>query len=351
MFIDPVRQRHPFGGKPGTLGAVILACAILLTWAPVMAGDVSFQPRLEAGWMHYSFESEAINEHLLSLPIPLNSGSGITQSAFEYSDILPFIGAGGTFFLNRFFFDFSGQYSYDGKDTTPITYSAYFMDSIDFDTPYVNTTFMAMDTSHTARIDRRDMAVSLGYALTRRLSLFAGYKWAETQFNTTYQGVYSTVQYNSDSILDGNAAGRIWGDAKYRFEYSGPFVGVVQSWDCGHSGFFNGMLTANLALAHLEGKVVLEQRDQYLTLNSMDGQPVPEVIRHIGESGSVRIDTRGDAWGWTMGVGWRGRTALESLSYFLGLNGYRYEFGAEENNQSDINETAVIFKAGLAYIF
>jgi hypothetical protein len=351
MFIDLMKKRHPSWGKLDTLRAATLTCVIMFMWAPVVAGDVSFQPRLEAGLMHYSFESEAINEHQLSLPVPLNSGTGYTQNAFEYSDTLPFIGVGGTFFLNRFFLDFSGQYAYNGEDTTPIIYSAYAIDSIDFDTPYVNTYFMAMDTSHTASIDRRDMAVSLGCALTRRLSLFAGYKWAETHFDTAYQGRYSAVDYNSDSVLDGSSAGRIWGEANYRFEYAGPFVGAVQSWECGQGGFLDGMLTANLALAHLEGKVVLERMDQYLVLESMDGQPVPEVIRHVGESGSVRINTKGDTWGLTMGIGWRGRTAVEGLSYFLGLNGYRYEFGAEENNQSDINETAVILKAGLAYIF
>jgi hypothetical protein len=329
----------------------MLCCALWLMWAPATAGDVSFQPRLEAGLMYYSFESEVINEHLASAPIPVNTGADNTQNAFEFSDTLPFIGAGATFFSNRFFIDFSGQYAYNGKDTTSILNSAYVMEFIDYDALYMNTGFMAMDTCHTAKINRRDMAVSLGWAVSRRLSLFAGYKWARTHFKTTSQGRYSIVRYSSDSDMDGYSSGRSWGLSDYRFAYAGPFIGAVQSWDCRHRGFLSGMFTANLALAHLEGKVVLERRDQYWTITSIDGQPVTEVIVHVEDAGFVRYNTKGDAWGLTLGIGWRGETALEGLSYFLGLSGYRYEFNAEENSQSDINETAVRLKAGLVYIF
>lgn len=329
----------------------MLGCALWLTWTSATAADVSIQPRLEAGLMYYSFESEAMNEHLAPAPIPANTGADATQKAFEFSDTLLFIGAGATFFLNRFFIDFSGQYAYNGKDTTQMATSAYVMESFDEDALYMNTGFMAMDTLDTAKIDRRDMAVSLGYAVSRRLSLFAGYKWARTHFHTTSQGRYGIIRYSIDSDVDGYSAGRTWGETDFRFAYAGPFVGAVQSWDCSHGGFLRGLLTANLALAHLQGKVVLEQRDQYLAIDSINGQSVPEFIVHIEDAGFVRFNTKGDAWGMALGIGWRGRTAIEALSYFLGLSGYRYEFNAEEYGQSDINETAIMVKAGLVYIY
>lgn len=65
-----------------------------------------------------------------------------------------------------------------------------------------------------------------------------------------------------------------------------------------------------------------------------------------------RFDTKGDALGFTLGVGWRGTTAVEGLSYFMGVSGYRYEFEADDSpDQSDINETAILYKAGLSYAF
>ncbi len=331
--------------------AAALIGVIVLGAGPSLAVDLSFQPRMEVGVMYYSFESEAINEIHGSMPVALNSGFGITQEAFEFSDRLPFVGAGATFFLNRFFLDLSGQFAAGGQDAAPIVYSAYGIDSYDFENMYVNTGFMATESTHTARFNRSEAAVALGYAFTRRFGMFAGYKWAGTQFKTTFQGRYSTFGYYSDSDLDGPGAGRMWGEADYRFKYQGPFAGAVQSWDCSGRRFLKGVFTANLALACLSGKLTLDRLDQYLSVVSVNGQPVPAVVRHVDGGLFARFDTKGGAWGLTFGAGWHGETALEGLSYFINTSGYRYEFDARENSQSDINETAVIFKMGLSYIF
>jgi hypothetical protein len=331
--------------------AMITWVILLLFTNQAQAADLFFQPRLETGVMYYAFESEAVNEAFISSAVPFNTGFGLTQKAFEFSGNLPFVGVGGTLFLNRFFLDISGQYASGGDDTTSIVYSAYGPESYDFDNLYINTAFMAAATDHAARFDRSDTAVSLGYAFTRRFSLYAGYKWAGTQFKTNFLGDYSQVGYNSDSDIDGPSAGRMWGEADFRFEYAGPFVGGIQSWDCGHSRFFRGRFTANLALAYLEGKVVLDRLYQYVSVDLINDQPVPEIIRPLENGYFARFNTKGNAWGLSFGLGWRGVTAWEGLSYSLGLSGYRYEFNAQENSQSDINETTVIFKVGLAYIF
>jgi hypothetical protein len=324
-----------------TVNAAALTCVILLMFRPAMAGEVLLQPRLETGEAYYSFESEAMNITKISKPLPGQLGSNFTQKAFEYSGYMSFIGAGATLFVNRFFLDLCGQYASGGHDTTLITYSGYVSDS---------NGFIAADASHTASFDRSDAAVSLGYAFTRQFNLFAGYKWATSKFSTTFEGRYSLVNYNFGDEED-HAAGRNWGEVDYKFEYKGPFVGAIHSWDCSHCRFIKGMFTANLALAHLEGDVVLKKQDQHWTINSINGQPVPEAIIQFESGISARVNTQGDTWGLTFGVGWRGATALEGLSYALGISGYRYEFDAEENNQSDIKETALIYKVGLAYVF
>lgn len=331
--------------KNHALNAATLFWIILLISGPATAVEVSFQPRLETGVMYYAFESESI-EATTSVPGTFNSDFGFTQKPFEYADYLPFVGAGGTFFYGRLFLDFSGQYASGGDDTTSIAYSSY-----DVDLDSGDSAFLSNETDHTARFDRSDAAVSLGYGFTRRFCLFAGYKWAGTQFKTRFQGAYSSIQYYFDSDLSVPVAGRSWGEADYKFVYQGPFMGVVKSWDCSHGDFLPGMFTVNLALAYLEGKVVLERRYQYLSINSINGQPVPEVARRTEKGPVARLNTAGDTWGLTMGVGWHGETALDGLTYSLGLSGYRYEFDADENGQSDINETALIFKFGLAYVF
>jgi hypothetical protein len=323
------------------LNAAALTSLILLMINPATSAEVLFQPRMEAGEMYYAFESEAMNRTHVSKPVPGQLGSNFTQRAFEYKGYMPFIGAGATLFFNRFFLDLCGQYASGGHDTTPITFSGYFSDS---------DGFIATDASHTASFDRGDAAVSMGYAFTGHFNLFAGYKWARTEFDTTFDGRHSMVGYSFEDEAD-VAAGRNWGNLDFEFEYQGPFIGAIHSWDCSQNRFLKGLFTVNLALAHLEGKVEVERRDQHWTIDSINGQPVPEVSRFVESGVSARVDTQGDTWGLTFGVGWRGVTALEGLSYAFGISGYRYEFDAEDNNQSDIQETALIYKVGLAYAF
>ena len=319
----------------------MLTCLILLLSRTAMAGEVFFQPRLETGEIYYAFESEAMNKTDVSKPVPGQLGSNFTQEAFEYNGYMPFIGAGATLFVNSFFLDLCGQYASGGHDTAMIKYSAY---------SSAPDGFIAVDTSNPASFDRSDAAVSLGYAFTRQFNLFVGYKWARTKFNTTFNGRIAVVTHNMFGE-EYSAAGRYWGGADYRFDYEGPFVGAIHSWDYSPCRLLRGMFTINMALARLVGCVESEKQNQTFTINSINGQPIPEVTQQLENPISVRLDTKGDTWGLTFGIGWRGKTALEGLSYSLGVSGYRYEFNAEDNRQSDINETALTYKVGLAYVF
>lgn len=327
--------------KNYALNVATLGYVILLMFRTAMAGEVSFQPRLETGTIYYAFESEAMNKTNVSKPVPGQVGSNFTQEAFEYEGYMPFIGAGATLFVNNFFLDLCAQYASGGHDTTPIQYSAYSSDP---------NGFIAVDTSDTASFDRSDAAVSVGYAFTRHFNLFAGYKWARTRFDTTLEGRLTFIRYKTGGE-DFYAAGHYRGEADYRFKYEGPFLGVIHSWDCSRCRLLKGKFTVNLALARLSGRVESENQDQFFTIDSINGQPVPEDTLQVQNPISARLDTKGDARGLAFGVGWRGTTALEGLSYALGISGYRYEFDAEDGRESDINETALTYKIGLAYVF
>jgi hypothetical protein len=89
-----------------------------------------------------------------------------------------------------------------------------------------------------------------------------------------------------------------------------------------------------------------------MSLTWINDQQVPEVVEPLENGGvSNRFDTDGDSLGLTLGIAWRGQTAVGGLSYNIGVHGYRYEFDSQDNGQSDINETAVVYKFGVAYVF
>lgn len=316
------------------------------------ADPFSVQPRLEVGIMAYAFESEAISETLLTKPLLFNNGNNFTQKAFEYNDNLSFIGLGGTLFFKRLFLDLSGQYAFDGHDSETVGFGAYETLSNDEENQYMNTCYFSTEPVYDVRFERSELAVSLGYAVGSRTSLFAGYKWASTDFDATYEGTYSSVLYNSDPDLDGTAGGRVWGDAEFKFKYEGPFIGAVQGWEFSPCRWINGVFTVNLALAYLQGKFILERRNGYMSLTWINGQPVTEISQPLDEGGVTnRFNTEGDSLGLTMGIAWRGATAVDGLSYNIGIHGYRYEFDSQNNAQSDINETAIVYKFGVAYVF
>ena len=329
-----------FRSSCGVYAAAIIG--VLILWGgSAIAGEVFLQPRLETGVMEYTFKSQAINQIEVSQPVPEQSGFSITQTAFDFSGFMPFVSAGATAFVNRFFLDLCGQYGWGGDDSASIASSGFTRDP---------DSFLAFETDNAASFDRGEAAVSIGYAFTRRFNLFTGYKWARTNFDTTFDGRYSFVIHNSNGP-DNYLAGRYWGAFGYRFEYEGPFVGAIHSWDCTHFNILPGAITVNLALAHLQGKVKVDRRDQHVTIDSVDGQPIPAVTGEPENGMFARLDTKGETWGLSAGLGWCGTTPLEGLSYTLGISGYRYEFDSDRRDQSDINETVMIYRVGLAYVF
>jgi hypothetical protein len=312
-----------------------------------MARDISFRPRLEMGVMQYEFESEAFSTTVM----PVHNK---TFSAFKYEDVMPFASGGATFFINRFFLDISGQYAFDGNDSGTTTRSAFTVDSIDGRSVNYTSSYMALSPKNDVIFDRTDMAVSLGYALSSTFSLFVGYKTSRTEFHETFDGPYSLILYDTaDSDPDNRdyIRGRLRGEAKYNFEYAGPFIGFIQGWDFNESRFPKGVLSVNVALAFLEGKLKKEGDKGHWSIIWVNDQQIPErVLTETDTNISSREDTKGDALGLKVGLAWNGATPWEGLSYEFGISAYRYEFDADEK-LSNMNETAANLKVGLSYVF
>lgn len=325
-----------------------LSLSVLFFFSTVIAAEFSFQPRLEVGVMQYAFESGSIGATIPSESV--NSGFNFSQQAFEYSDTLLVYGGGCTFFMGHFFLDFNGQFAVNGDDSAMASFSG-FSSATEMEGTY--TAYFAADPLYEVSFDRTDIAASIGYAFSRHFSIFAGYKRAKTEFDATYQGPFSMVVYDDGGTIPFDSiGGRIWGDAKFNFEYEGPFVGAIHGWDFGQDYYFRGVFTASLAIAYLDGKVEVEQRTTNLALSWIDDQQLPDTAMDSMDRGFAnRLDTTGEALGYTIGIGWRGTTAVEGLTYSLNVSGYRYEFDTDDRAQSDINETAVVYKAGLSYAY
>lgn len=324
------------------VGALIVLTVFYST--PVMAVEFFAQPRLEAGIMYYSFESEAFSVTSESQHMPAN----FTQESFEYGDNMPFVGTGLTFFLGRCFLDVSGQWAFDGEDGERVSYSAFALS--------VNNNFAGYTSSdpvHDASFDRTEFAASIGYAFNERFSLFVGYKQATTEFATTFRGSHSFKSDTFDNAYQGPSGGNVWGKDEFSFEHRGPFIGAIYGWEFGDNRFFKGMLTVTLAVAYLEGEVELNRKESSMNITWIDDRVYPgDIVLSSGKSSIAnRYDTSGDSIGLTFGFGWRGSTGVKGLSYAIGVSGYRYEFEADEQDKSEINETVVTYKGGLSFAF
>ncbi|MCP5019872.1 MAG: hypothetical protein GY938_31995, partial [Ketobacter sp.] len=138
--------------------------------------------------------------------------------------------------------------------------------------------------------------------------------------------------------------------ANYDFEYDGPFIGAVYQWDA-NMAFFKGTLTANIAAAFLDGEVSVDKQVASITINKFNGDSVPPVTAEPPGGFSNVFISDGDTLGLTFGMSWRGVTPVDGLNYSVGVSGYKYEFDADKKRNADIDEFAVLLKAGISYAF
>ena len=310
--------------------AVVLIVSLLIM-PKAAAADVEFQPRFETGVLFYSFEQTPASK--IALPrSDGSSGFNFAQEKFEISDNIGFVGGGGTLFIRRLFVDVSGQYAFNGSACTQVSSSGFLE---------TENIFISSEDHYHGQFYRTDMAISAGYTVNSRFSVYAGYKWAAVDLDMTSDGPMGWLD-----IDNGLASGRFESEAHDKFRYEGPFIGVTHGWQIDHSGFFKGLISAKVALAFLSSKFSIDERSAitYDSINGVEIEPIVETMERIG-------DIKGDTLGLTLGFDWHGMTAIKNLSYWIGLNGYRYNFDAEDSEAPDVRETAVSFKAGLAYVF
>jgi hypothetical protein len=302
---------------------------------PAFAVDFHIQPRLEAGAAFYAVKIGAVHHSIRTLP-DAATGENLTQEEIVFKDTLAFVGGGLTFFFNRLFLDLSAQFSFDGNDDTQSDYSIYAEDDGEG-----SSVFISSNGIYNAEFDHQDQAISMGYAVTEQISLFVGYKWAELELDTTFEGPYSYLSI--DNYL---SHGTQFGKEHLGLNYAGPFVGVTRGWQIESSSRYFGLLSMNLALAQLKCKLHQEQNGT-IRITSVNGSE----IAPIDETYTFENDVNGDTLGFTLSLGWHGVTPLEHLTYSVGVSGYRYQFDLDEPGYSNIGESAVVCKVGLSYSF
>lgn len=317
------------------------------------AVDWSVTARAETGFQFYDFQQSPVVERT-----SFSSGNSVgyqtaTISSREYKDTMPILGAGLSVVADRFFFDATVQGTFDGSDSDSYADSNTIPTSpFDFG---VNLTNLG---NTDADFDRLEYAFSVGYGVTQSFAVYAGWKWAETEFEEERRGNFQLNAELSDPFpfnflrYEGD-----WQDkVEYDFKQDGPFLGAAYNW--GFDGKLKGALTVNAALAFLDGEFE-DVKQSPTTLSNVtatlaDGQQVfLGSVDQIAGFSLSQPSFNGDTTAITLGVSWRGQTQIEGLSYILGINGYTYNFDADKGgiDGGDVTETVVNFKAGVSYRF
>lgn len=307
----------------------IFSYSFLLLTKPVDAAQFELYPRLETGITNYSIQYSALSESVLTLP-GQTSGYNQTSEKTEYHDYLSYIGGGGTLFINRFYIDLSKQYTFDGSHSSPTAYSFYEENEDDL------TLFASAEAQRQSEFDHTDSAIAMGYAISRHLSLFVGYKWTDLDLKSRLDGSIYTVFTNIGYI--GHSLAHIINDGS--FQYEGPFIGATHGWEFDTKRYFKGMLSFKLGLAFLNSKYTNVRK---VALRDTRTNEITTWVDHE--------ETKGHTWGFTLGLGWRGNTPIENLTYSLKISGYRYNFDNDNAVLGDISESVLNYTVGATYAF
>lgn len=341
----------------------ILLCLLMFSVA-AQAVDFSFQPRLEAGMMYYSYEQDDLfftdqgvtpgldmNDELVFAPTTRVVGS----TDVEFSDVMPFIGGGLTVFADRFFIDISGLKAYDGEDsdrqqtniTDTILWPAGVFDPV---LPVTDVASTSYDLDVDVDFDRTELNFSFGYAVTDRFVVFGGYRRSETDFDYKQQGI-AEVSLVSTEPLNLELVGDFSSRFSTTFEQKGPFIGGNYSWPI-DKGVFRGTLSSNVAVAFLDAEIKQSTVEQSLNNAIVTDNLTGEMVAiDLPLEAIPSTDFDGDTVGFTFGIAWRGLTSVDGLTYSIGVNGYSYNFDADDNFVADVSETQIKFQGGIAYSF
>lgn len=303
------------------------------------AVDFGIQPRLEGGVMFYKYEQDAF--------VGIDTaqrGEVAAQTGLKVEDTLPFIGGGITMFADRFFVDFGIQYADNGSDSPSTSQSNF---RIIEDGANLASVQDKVSSTWDTDFDRTEFAITLGYSVTNRWVVYAGYKRAETDFESKRTGSFTRAFCGSPSItttgtttIDASGCSfagstNFTEDNKLNFEQDGPFIGTTFGWDIDR-GFMQGILRGNIAIALMDGTV----EETRTNIRDANGDPLDS---------DSKSSFDGDTVGVSLGVTWHGKTAIDRLNYQVALDGYQYNYDGDQNQ--DFTEEVIRFKLGLAYAF
>jgi hypothetical protein len=305
-------------------------------------GNLAVQPRLETGVMYYELEEDnfqAVTEDRVQW------GEGR-----EFSDWMPIVNGGLTFFVDRIFFDVSGQKAFDGSDSQMRENGGTFdarPNGIDPSGLGVGIGDNELD------FDRWEFSLALGYAISENFAVYAGYKKAKTtaNYNVTAD-IFNTLVLPSGVARVGERVQSISRTERYELEYDGPFVGATYRWPL-MFGLVKGALAGKFGVALLNPERTIDVENVKQT-NLATGQVETSPNRTISNAG-------GTTAGVNLGLDWIGDTPVKNLTYSVGIDGYQYKLDADEPQilpggeaEVDVNdntETVFRFRVGLAYSF
>lgn len=297
-------------------GAVAASVIAVFSSTVAFAEPSTWQVRGSVGLQNYELSFEDIVTPLAIVP----GGSEFTfRDGFEIGDNLTFGGVGVTAGFGRFFVDVSGQWSEDGNDNGEQFQGA---------NPFPG---IGVNHSYDAKFDRQELNVTVGYGVSRNLSVFLGYKDAETALRNTLFPVGSIEV--AEIIFDGDRA--------IDFSYDGVFAGAsaavpIQEW--------YGAFSLQAAVAFLDGKF----RDRFVGEAFVATPFGFELLPSFIDS-----TISGDSTGVNVGAAWTGSFGkkFEKLSYTLGLDHSQYEFDTKQSTTGNFEEKNTRYRLDLRYRF
>ncbi len=254
--------------------SVILPAYLVFAPGSACALDVALQPRVNTGAMYYELDVE---------------------DTFILDGALPFIGGGATAFIDRFYVDLYAQGAFSGSDELRELQGENIFAGVDIDW------------------DRAEYSAAVGYAVTNRISVFAGYRRSKMEFDLPEREFFD-------------------------YENDGPFLGANYGLPISANELLDGTLYFNLAVARFDGEI-----------SFAPNAVIPNVT--------------GDTVGVTAGVTWAGNLLDETgrglfangLNYTVGVDGYSYNFDQDnvpgEVGGDEISETVIRGSVGLSVPF
>ncbi len=318
---------------------------LFLSMTSLDAREIGFRPRLNIGLMQYDFtqpgevftSTESLSGTASVFPTATNKWSASGSN-------LPVIRTGFTFFVNRLFVDFDFQYAFDGHGKSDFTNWT----NLEKGTLEVlqSDHFLRFDTQAEFEFERTEFALTLGHSVTDQLSVYAGYKRADSDTNFTLNGNILAVKADDFSInpLFSQYAAKL----DQELVYKGPFLGATYTWNTNKLGL-EGALTGNIGLAFLKANSDNNGLQDF-ALSGENGTSNPIDVTTIDRPPFNLTKLDGDTVGLSLALTWNGYTPIEGLMYSVGLNSYQYDFEGA-NGSRDFTIDILRIDTGINYLF